>query len=190
MRVKDEIKKQAIIQATIDLVNEIGFAASSVSKIAKRAGVSPATLYIYYANKEDLLVSTYSQIKVCLGSAVMSDFDSSQPVRDSLMRAGRNLYRYISGNRGLFYFTEQFANSPYQNLVDRKKLEQTFQPLFDLLQFGIDQKIIKDAPYEILLAHLYNPVYDLVNPRLNPEFKPSPEDIELSLSMAWDAIKL
>ena len=64
MRYKDEQKQDAIIQATIQLVNEIGFAASSVSKIAKQANVSPATLYIYYTNKEDLLVSTYVSIKI------------------------------------------------------------------------------------------------------------------------------
>ena len=45
MRVKDEVKQDAIIEATIKLVNEIGFVSSSVSKIAKEANVSPATLY-------------------------------------------------------------------------------------------------------------------------------------------------
>ena len=64
MRQKDELKQDAIIHATVRLVNEIGFAASSVSKIAKAANVSPATIYIYYKNKEDLLVSTYISIKI------------------------------------------------------------------------------------------------------------------------------
>ena len=63
MRIKDENKQEAIRQATIKLVNEIGFASCSVSKIAKEADVSPATLYIYYKNKEDLIVSTYIDIK-------------------------------------------------------------------------------------------------------------------------------
>ena len=67
MRVKDDIKQDALFEATVKLVNEIGFAASSVSKIAKEAGVSPATLYVYYKNKEDLLVSTYIEIKKIWG---------------------------------------------------------------------------------------------------------------------------
>ena len=56
MRTKDGIKQEALFEATVKLVNEIGFASSSVSKIAKQAGISPATIYIYYKNKEDLLV--------------------------------------------------------------------------------------------------------------------------------------
>ena len=63
MRTKDDVKQEALVEATVKLVNQIGFAASSVAKIAKEAGVSPATLYIYYKNKEDLLVSTYVEIK-------------------------------------------------------------------------------------------------------------------------------
>ena len=58
MRTKDEGKQDAIIKATIKLVNEIGFVSSSVAKIAKEANVSPATIYVYYQNKEDLLIST------------------------------------------------------------------------------------------------------------------------------------
>ena len=69
MRYKDELKQEAIIQATINLVNEIGFAASSVAKIARVAEVSPATIYIYYENKEDLLISTYIRIKQKMGTS-------------------------------------------------------------------------------------------------------------------------
>ncbi|NQV16445.1 TetR/AcrR family transcriptional regulator [bacterium] len=190
VRVKDEIKQDAIIEATVALVNEIGFAASSVSKIAKRAGVSPATIYIYFENKEDLLVSTYIQIKKSLGDALMSNFNPTHPVHDALMNAGKNLFKYISDHRELFYFTEQFANSPYCELVNKGEIEAAFQPLFELLQYGIDQKIIKDAPFELLLAHLYHPIFSLANPRINPDFQPSPENIDMAMSMAWDAIKL
>ena len=51
MRTKCEEKQEALFEATVKLVNEIGFAASSVAKIAKEANVSAATLYIYYKNK-------------------------------------------------------------------------------------------------------------------------------------------
>ena len=52
MRTKDEEKQDALFEATVKLVNEIGFAASSVAKIAKEANVSAATLYIYYRNNQ------------------------------------------------------------------------------------------------------------------------------------------
>ncbi len=54
MRTKDDFKQEALFQATIKLVNDIGFVSSSVAKIAKEADVSPATIYVYHKNKEDL----------------------------------------------------------------------------------------------------------------------------------------
>ena len=45
MRMKDENKKTAITKAIIGLINEIGFANISMSKIAKATGISAATLY-------------------------------------------------------------------------------------------------------------------------------------------------
>ena len=82
MRIRDEEKHQAIIKATIKLVNKIGFVASSVSKIAQEANVSPATLYVYYDNKEDLLVTTYVEIKKKLSECLLQNFDESKPLRD------------------------------------------------------------------------------------------------------------
>ena len=190
VRVKDDIKRNAIIEATVSLVDEIGFASSSVSKIAKRANVSPATIYIYFKNKEDLLVSTYVDIKICMANAILEGLDSSIPVRDAVFLAGNRLYTYISSHDKLFAYAEQFANSPYTDLVDEEAISTPFKPMYELIQHGIDQKIIKDVPFELLFAHMYLPIFNLVNPRLHPGFEVTPEIIETSMNMAWDAIKL
>jgi len=46
-------KRNALVQATIGLVNNNGFHATPMSKIAKMANVSPATIYLYFENKQD-----------------------------------------------------------------------------------------------------------------------------------------
>ena len=94
MRYRDEAKQNAVIEATVKLVNQIGFAATSTAKIAKEANVSSATIYIYYKNKEDLLVSTYVDIKKKMGEAFLKDFDDSLPIRDILKTALSNLTRH------------------------------------------------------------------------------------------------
>ena len=55
MRIKDEDKVIRIYQAAIKVVNSDGFQGSSMSKIAKQAGVSPATIYLYFENKDDMI---------------------------------------------------------------------------------------------------------------------------------------
>lgn len=178
------------MRATVKLVNEIGFVSSSVSKIAKEAGVSPATIYIYYKNKEDLLVSTYVDIKKNVSTAVMKEFDSSLPIRDIFRNVWFNLFDYISRHTDEFQFKEQFANSPYMDLVDHEEVEKYFIPLIEVLQRGIDQKIIKNVSHDLLVTFMFYPVMILSNPRLNPLFEHTEESIDTAFTLAWDAVKL
>ena len=190
MRTKDEEKQAALIEATIKTVNEVGFAAASVSKIAKQANVSPATLYVYYQNKEDLLVSTYIEIKKNVSRAILSDFDASLPIRDILRNVWLAMSGHISYNTEQFRFAEQFSNSPYSALVNKEMVEKYFAPLLEVLQRGIDQKIIKDVEFDILAAFVFYPVVALSNPSMCSNFKLTPENIETAFTLAWDAIKL
>ena len=53
MKEKVSDKYTALLQATLTLVNNHGFHDTPMSKIAKLAGVSPATIYLYFENKQD-----------------------------------------------------------------------------------------------------------------------------------------
>jgi AcrR family transcriptional regulator len=190
MRYKDEHKQHAIIEATIRLVNETGFAAASVAKIAKEAGVSPATLYVYYRNKEDLIVSTYIEIKRKFGQAVMRGHDPTLPIRDKLQLFWRNAFKYIAEEPDFFRFSEQFSKTPYADLVDHTVLETHFAPIFRTLREGIEQKVIKDVPFDILTVFMFYPVMHLADPKVCMNFGRGTNDIDLAFNLAWDAIKL
>jgi AcrR family transcriptional regulator len=190
MRTKDDEKKEALFEATVKLVNEIGFASSSVSKIAREAGVSPATIYVYYKNKEDLLVSTYIEIKLNLSKAILHNFNDTLPIRDILRNVWFNTFEYISNNLEYYQFIEQFSNSPYSSLVNKKEVEQYFDPLIKVLQSGIEQKIIKNVNFDILGAFMFYPITILANSRLCQDFELIEENIEIAFTLAWDAIKL
>lgn len=189
MRTKDDIKQEALFEATVKLVNEIGFSASSVSKIAKEAGISPATIYVYYKNKEDLLVSTYVEIKKNIGRAIHEDFDETLPIRDILKQVWFRMFDYISHHPDYFQYTEQFANSPYQTLVDKKEIEKFFDPVIRVLCRGIEQKIIKNVDFHILTAFIFYPILALSNARVCLDFELTKENIEAAFAMAWDAVR-
>lgn len=190
MRTKDDSKKAALFEATVKLVNEMGFVFSSVSKIAKEANVSPATVYVYYKNKEDLLASTYVEIKQNLSEAILQDFDSRLPVRDILEKIWFNLFEYVSNQPDYFKFAEQFSNSPYSSLVDQETLDQYYESVFNVLQRGIDEKIIKNVHFDILTAFMFYPMLALSKSGLCQDFELNDEHIETAFTLAWDAIKL
>ncbi|MBA2320524.1 MAG: TetR/AcrR family transcriptional regulator [Deltaproteobacteria bacterium] len=50
-----------ITDAAIDVFAERGFHQARVSDIARRAGVADGTIYLYFKNKEDLLLSVFEE---------------------------------------------------------------------------------------------------------------------------------
>ncbi len=51
---RKDARPQELLAAALDLFVERGFAATRLEDVARRAGVSKGTLYLYFANKEDL----------------------------------------------------------------------------------------------------------------------------------------
>ncbi len=62
-------KYKAIIEAAVKVIAENGYHNSQVAKIAKEAGVADGTIYLYFKNKEDLLISLF---RVKMGEFVAS----------------------------------------------------------------------------------------------------------------------
>ena len=189
MRVKDELKKDALFAATIKVVNKIGLVASSVSKIAKEAGISPATIYIYHKNKEDLLVSTYVDIKRSLSEALLRNFDESLPVRDILRKIWMNGFEYASSHREQLGFADQFSNSPCADLVNMAEVERHYAPIKEVVDRGIREKVIKNVEYDLIIAFMLKPMLILSNRRICTHFDQTKANIEKAFDLAWDAIK-
>ncbi len=53
-------KYNRILEAAVKVFAEQGFFQSTVSKIAREAGVADGTIYLYFDNKEDILTQFYS----------------------------------------------------------------------------------------------------------------------------------
>lgn len=51
---RKEARPQELLAAALDLFVERGFASTRLEDVAKRAGVSKGTLYLYFTNKEEL----------------------------------------------------------------------------------------------------------------------------------------
>jgi AcrR family transcriptional regulator len=51
---RKDARPQELLEAAIDLFVERGYAATRLEDVARRAGVSKGTLYLYYENKEEL----------------------------------------------------------------------------------------------------------------------------------------
>lgn len=188
MRKKDQSKIDEIFKATLKLVNEIGFVSSSVAKIAQEAKVSPATIYIYYKNKEDLLINTYLQIKTLMHESIFKDFEISEDVKGNLRTIWFNTTRFLNSHSDLLLFIEQFEHSPYRSLINKDLLKEHLGPIEQVFIRGIQQKLIKDLPVEMLMIFAFPPLLAIANRQIPDESEVDNWSV-LAFEMAWDAIK-
>ena len=54
-------KRDRILRAAIGIFSQKGFFNSKVSEIARAAGVADGTIYLYFKNKDDLLISLFEE---------------------------------------------------------------------------------------------------------------------------------
>ncbi|WP_433775363.1 TetR/AcrR family transcriptional regulator [Bacillus wiedmannii] len=189
MRYKDENKQEAIFQATIQLLNEIGFSNISMSKIAKRANVSPSTIYVYFENKEDMLSKLYMNVKQKLSQKLLVGIEDSMPVKVAFEKVIRNQIELTFSFKDEMLFLEQFSNSPLIKVLCIEDLSWMFQPLFDLVERGREQKLLKECDTMLLLSLIAAPINSLAKMYFNGEFEFNEKNTTDLIQMTWDAIK-
>lgn len=189
MRHRDDNKVEAIFDATIQLVNEIGFAETSISKIAKKANVSAATIYIYHENKEDLLLKTYLKVKGKMSENIFQGFDDSKTVKEQFDFIIRSYVEFAQNYKDYFLFMEQIMNSP---LPQKWCLEDTaalFQPVFEMFDTGKVQGLFKQEDIRMLIVYAILPVAELAKIHLKNGTPFEAQQLNAAIVMSWDAIK-
>jgi len=123
MRIRDEVKEAAIREKAIEMIVLEGFDGFSMQKLAKAAGVSPGTIYIYHKNKEDLLNSLYNTVNHTFAEVALKNFTPELPLEEGLWLQWKNRMRFIMEYPTYFRFFEQFRNSPLIHHKDIKSAE-------------------------------------------------------------------
>ena len=55
------VKRERILRAAIRIFSQKGYFNSKISEIARLAGVADGTIYLYFKNKDDLLISLFEE---------------------------------------------------------------------------------------------------------------------------------
>lgn len=112
MRMKDDEKQKSIKKAVVELILEEGFHGASISKIARAAGVSPATVYVYYENKEVMMRSIYMEYAEESFEFLLQQISPNMEGRQLIEALIKGYYNYIIENGEIFHFVEQFRSCP------------------------------------------------------------------------------
>ena len=95
MRLRDDIKEGAVREKALQMIVKEGFDGLSMQKLAKAAGVSPATLYIYYKDREDLIINLYMFEMKKMSDATLEGFSPEMHFEEGLKVQWMNRAKYF-----------------------------------------------------------------------------------------------
>lgn len=168
MRPKDENKELAVREAALEMIVKEGFKGMSMQKLAKKAKVSPATLYLYFENREDLLNKLYLEVRNRSHEAALKNFDPEMNFAEGLKLLWLNRYRYFIKHPLDFFFIEQFISSPL--VAAAAQMEDTAYklPLQKFAKNAFSRGEIVDVTFEVYWPIAFAPLYQMLRFQLQP----------------------
>ena len=117
-RRRKEARPAELIDAAIEVFAEKGFAASRLEDVARRAGVSKGTAYLYFPNKEALFKAAVGEVivtRIATGEREVEDWQGS--TAELLRQVLQRWALVISSRRGgllklIVAEARNFRNSP------------------------------------------------------------------------------
>ncbi len=161
MRVRDEQKESAIREKAMEMIVAEGFDGLSMQKLARAANVSPATIYIYYKNREDLLNSLYNMVNHTFAEVALDKFSPELILEEGLWVQWKNRMKFILEYPVYFQFFEQFRNSPLIHHEDVKSSEFK-ENMIAFVRNAIKRGEMKKMEPEIFWSLAFGTFYSLL----------------------------
>jgi len=137
-----EERPRQILDAALEVFGERGLAGARLDDIARRAGVSKGTIYLYFPNKEELFREVVRAIVVDRLRQAAADAGTGNPV-DELKRYFRAHWDFVRSPE--FQTIYKLVNSELHNFPDlaefygREVIMPSTQLLAGMIRRGIDR---------------------------------------------------
>ncbi|PLR98081.1 TetR/AcrR family transcriptional regulator [Bacillus sp. T33-2] len=103
---KNKPKYRQIIDAAVVVIAENGYHQAQVSKIAKQAGVADGTIYLYFKNKEDILISLFREKMGSFVQNIEEGIAGKETATEKLLMLVEKHFKMLSQDRHLGIVTQ------------------------------------------------------------------------------------
>lgn len=139
MTSRKQEKYELILGAALKVIAENGFHGSQISKIAKEAGIADGTVYLYFKNKEDILISLFQQRLGALVRTFNSSIRETNSAEEALRKICEIHFTELEQNVDLAYVTQiELRQSSFEL---RKAIGLSFKPYIKLIEHILEQGV-------------------------------------------------
>lgn len=178
-------KREAILQATLELIAEYGFQHTPMSAIARQADVSAGIIYHYFTGKDDVIHALYRQVKGELSAAVFTAYDPQMPLRERFPALWISAFRYCVTHPAQTAFLAQYESSPGKHedaLCDEE------MALYQLLEDYRSQGMLKDLPLKVFFELTLGMAIKMALGAHNGTLELDDRELVTIADACWDAI--
>ena len=165
-------KYQLILEAAIKVFARQGFYQSTVAQIAREAGVADGTIYLYFKNKDDILVQFFNYRT----KQVFDRFRSAVNQADNSLDKLRNLIRrhlmefQADRNMAVVYQVETHQNSRLAEAQIREMSQMYLDLVSEIVEAGQQEgSIRKDLYVNLVKRFILGAVDEVINTWLHSD---------------------
>ncbi|MBP2240655.1 TetR/AcrR family fatty acid metabolism transcriptional regulator [Cytobacillus eiseniae] len=145
---KNKPKYHQIIDAAVIVIAENGYHQAQVSKIAKQAGVADGTIYLYFKNKEDILISLFQEKMGNFVEMIEEKIAGKETAAEKLLMMVETHFSILSNDQHLAIVTQLELRQSNKDL--RHKINAVLKGYLSL----IEQILISGIESEELSSEL------------------------------------
>ena len=186
-RVEKNNKYHQILEAAVKVFARQGFHQSTVAQIAKEAGVADGTIYLYFKNKDDILVQFFRFRTKQVFASFREAVDGAETSTDKLRKLVRRHLAEFQRDRdgAVVYQVETHQNSRLAEAQIREMSKMYRDLISEIIEQGQQEGAIrKDLYVGLVKRFIIGAVDEVINTWLHAE-----EEYDL-VSMADPLVEL
>ena len=164
-RRKSDDKRQRILQAAAKVFARKGYHGARVSEIARRADVADGTIYLYFRNKEDILVSLFDEVMIEHLRQGREELGALQGAPAKLRAIARRHLGLLGGNRDLavVFQVELRQSTKFMERFTASWLQDYFALLADIIEEGQAEGSLRaDVPLKLVSKSFFGALDEMV----------------------------
>jgi AcrR family transcriptional regulator len=195
MRTRDINKENTIREQAIVMIVKEGLDGFSMQKLAKAAGVSPATLYIYYKDRDDLITQIATEISNRLIESSLKGLHPKMSFADGMEIQWKNRMEFFLKYPLDIEFIEQIRYTPIYNTIKQTIRKNFGEVLGKFMHNAINRGEVSPLPFEVYWSIAFAPLYQLIKFHMQGEspgndvFAISDELVNQTLQLVLKALK-
>lgn len=162
MRLPDPNKETLIRRKALEMVVADGLDGFSMQKLARNAKMSPSTLYVYFADRDDLLFQLFSAEMGELSRQILEGMSADMSFADGLRVQWKNRMRYGLASPLQSDFLEQIRHTPYHGIFLGRLSPELFVAMRNFVATAVERGELNRMPVELYWSLAFAPLYQLI----------------------------